>query len=149
MQALRDVVLLVGFGLALSAILGIQLFQGLLKHRCFEPGADAPLDADAGVCAVEPPGRACPAGLECRAWDANPLAGTVGFDNFAEAAMTTFQCVTLEGWSEVMYMLQAAAGRPEGAAFCVCLVIRATIPPRSPCPLRWHHHQCPDPSCCR
>ena len=78
MQALRDVVLLVGFGLALSAILGIQLFQGLLKHRCFEPGADAPLDADAGVCAVEPPGRACPAGLECRAWDANPLAGTVG-----------------------------------------------------------------------
>ena len=113
--ALADVVMLVGICVALFAILGLQLFQGLLRRRCFVHGADTPVDAETGVCAKQGRfGRSCAPGLECKEWGANPLAGTVSFDNFMEALMTSFQCVTLEGWSEVMYLLQAAAGNTSG-----------------------------------
>lgn len=40
---------------------------------------------------------------ECRdGWD-GPNFGITNFDNFGLSMLTVFQCITLEGWTDVMY----------------------------------------------
>lgn len=40
-------------------------------------------------------------------WAANPNFGFTSFDNILWSWLTIFQCVSLEGWTDVMYMVQA------------------------------------------
>jgi len=42
-------------------------------------------------------------GYECRLYWEGPNKGITNFDNFGLAMLTVFQCVTLEGWTTVMY----------------------------------------------
>jgi voltage-dependent calcium channel L type alpha-1D len=35
-------------------------------------------------------------------WE-GPNSGITNFDNFILAMLTVFQCITLEGWTEVLY----------------------------------------------
>jgi len=57
------------------------------------------------------PARACGKGYQCPGdlgeicdfyW-VGPNFGITNFDNFGLAMLTVFQCVTLEGWTDVMY----------------------------------------------
>lgn len=43
---------------------------------------------------------------ECRAGDGNPFQGTISFDNVGMAWTTIFLVISLEGWSDIMYLLQ-------------------------------------------
>lgn len=43
---------------------------------------------------------------ECRAGDSNPFQGTISFDNVGMAWTTIFLVISLEGWSDIMYLLQ-------------------------------------------
>lgn len=43
---------------------------------------------------------------ECRAGDTNPFQGTISFDNVGMAWTTIFLVISLEGWSDIMYLLQ-------------------------------------------
>ena len=36
----------------------------------------------------------------------NPVHGTISFDSIGWAWVTLFQCVTMEGWVDIMYMVQ-------------------------------------------
>ena len=59
---------------------------------------------------LEPP-RTCGKGYECpaeRGWVCDtywvgPNRGITSFDNFALAMLTVFQCITMEGWTTIMY----------------------------------------------
>ena len=42
-------------------------------------------------------------GHVCREYWEGPNLGITNFDNFVLAVLTVFQCVTLEGWTEVLY----------------------------------------------
>ena len=42
----------------------------------------------------------------CREYWEGPNAGITNFDNFILAVLTVFQCVTLEGWTEVLYWVR-------------------------------------------
>lgn len=42
-------------------------------------------------------------GYECRLGWEGPNNGITNFDNFGLAMLTVFQCITLEGWTNVMY----------------------------------------------
>ena len=42
-------------------------------------------------------------GHVCREYWEGPNFGITNFDNFVLAVLTVFQCVTLEGWVEVLY----------------------------------------------
>ena len=50
----------------------------------------------------------CDTGQLCQFYGGNPLHGAIGFDNILLAWATVFQTVTLEGWSEVMYLVYDA-----------------------------------------
>ncbi|CAF1062908.1 unnamed protein product [Rotaria sordida] len=49
-------------------------------------------------------GRKCPDGQECKdlGWE-GPWYGIINFDNFGLAMLTVFQCITMEGWTSVLY----------------------------------------------
>ena len=42
---------------------------------------------------------------ECRPWDAGPYFGITTFDNIIYSMMTVFQCITMEGWTEILYFV--------------------------------------------
>jgi len=126
---LADVAQLSAFIMVVFGVLGVQMFAGTLHYRCYEVGATRPIDASGdsrvGVCSLgdtEAGQGTCLAGQECRSYGANPLAGTVSFDTIGSACMTIFQIVTLEGWTEIMYMLERASG-PLACVYCVMIVV--------------------------
>lgn len=43
--------------------------------------------------------------MVCRPDWEGPNAGITNFDNFGLAMLTVFQCVTLEGWTDVLYQV--------------------------------------------
>lgn len=131
------------FFLIVYGVLGVQLFAGVLHYRCFgDVGGDVgelvfglkgasgqqigvqPVEALTGVCASATPGSqgTCDAGKSCRWYEENPLFGTVSFDNIVSAFLTLLQCITLEGWVDVMYMLSKTAG-PISVVYLVSLVV--------------------------
>lgn len=55
-------------------------------------------------CAVSGVGRQCPInGTVCKEGWHGPNGGITNFDNFAFAMLTVFQCITMEGWTDVLY----------------------------------------------
>lgn len=43
------------------------------------------------------------AGEVCRGGWVGPNDGITNFDNFPLAMLTVFQCITMEGWTDVLY----------------------------------------------
>ena len=130
---LGDVALLSSLVMVIFGVLGVQLFKGSLHYRCYAVGAAEPLDEDAGVCleaaAPQPNNNgsataqgSCSSEEECRWFGVNPVYGTVSFDSIWWAWMTLFQCLTLEGWVDVMYMEMAVLG-PAVALYFVLFVM--------------------------
>jgi len=53
------------------------------------------------------PGYTCPDGMMCLKGN-NPNYGITSFDNIEYSWLTIFQCITLEGWTPIMYMAMDA-----------------------------------------
>ena len=53
-------------------------------------------------------GRRCPEGQECKdiGWP-GPWYGIINFDNFGLAMLTVFQCITMEGWTSILYKVRS------------------------------------------
>lgn len=66
--------------------------------------ADMEAEEDPSPCAFSGHGRECTVNnSECRGkWD-GPNGGITNFDNFFFAMLTVFQCITMEGWTDVLY----------------------------------------------
>ena len=47
------------------------------------------------------------AGQVCREYWEGPNFGITNFDNFGISMITVFQCVTLEGWTDVLYWVRS------------------------------------------
>ncbi|XP_015778670.1 PREDICTED: voltage-dependent L-type calcium channel subunit alpha-1D-like [Acropora digitifera] len=59
----------------------------------------------------------------CEAGWKGPNYGITNFDNIALACMTVFQCITLEGWTDVLYMINDAVGNSWPWIYFVTLII--------------------------
>uniref|UniRef100_A0A673GGR6 Voltage-dependent L-type calcium channel subunit alpha n=1 Tax=Sinocyclocheilus rhinocerous TaxID=307959 RepID=A0A673GGR6_9TELE len=102
MVPLLHISLLVLFVIIIYAIIGLELFIGQMHHTCYFIGTDNYADDDPVPCAYAGHGRQCAAnGSECRGkWD-GPNSGITNFDNFFFAMLTVFQCITMEGWTDM------------------------------------------------
>ena len=49
-------------------------------------------------------------GMVCHNFEKNPNDGVTGFDTILQAWLTIFQCITLEGWVDVTYLMEDANG---------------------------------------
>ena len=133
-----NVILLCVFFFTVFGILGLQLFMGAFRNKCFTAAGAAGCAAHAAnddvVACVDAatvfpddptigsyvllardseqycarweaahwPGYACPDGQRCLK-HRNPHGGLIHFDDIAHAWLTIFQCITLEGWTPIMY----------------------------------------------
>ncbi|KAB0366684.1 hypothetical protein FD754_010840, partial [Muntiacus muntjak] len=106
MVPLLHIALLVLFVIIIYAIIGLELFIGKMHKTCFFADSDMVAEEDPAPCAFSGNGRQCTAnGTECRSGWVGPNGGITNFDNFAFAMLTVFQCITMEGWTDVLYWL--------------------------------------------
>mmetsp|Transcript_20257 Transcript_20257/g.48620 ORF Transcript_20257/g.48620 Transcript_20257/m.48620 type:complete len:1932 (+) Transcript_20257:69-5864(+) len=117
LPGLGDVARLFVFFLLAFGVISVELFAGTLHYQCFEIalGADA---ESAGSCACPYSTRdqlatrnascdyLCDSGYECRYSDVDPAEGATSFDNIFTAVVNIFQAMTLEGWTDIMYLTQ-------------------------------------------
>ncbi|XP_076710120.1 voltage-dependent L-type calcium channel subunit alpha-1C isoform X22 [Callospermophilus lateralis] len=126
MVPLLHIALLVLFVIIIYAIIGLELFMGKMHKTCYnqEGIADVPAEEDPSPCALETGhGRQCQNGTVCKpGWD-GPKHGITNFDNFAFAMLTVFQCITMEGWTDVLYWVNDAVGRDWPWIYFVTLII--------------------------
>ncbi|XP_070699512.1 calcium channel, voltage-dependent, L type, alpha 1D subunit, a [Pempheris klunzingeri] len=124
MVPLLHIALLVLFVIIIYAIIGLELFIGKMHATCFIPGADAIAEEEPAPCAISGHGRQCPInGSECREGWQGPNGGITNFDNFLFAMLTVFQCITMEGWTDVLYWMNDAMGFELPWVYFVSLVI--------------------------
>eukprot|EP01062_Namystynia_karyoxenos_P015970 TRINITY_DN1582_c0_g5_i1.p1 TRINITY_DN1582_c0_g5~~TRINITY_DN1582_c0_g5_i1.p1 ORF type:complete len:2356 (+),score=741.40 TRINITY_DN1582_c0_g5_i1:94-7161(+) len=67
-------------------------------------------------------GHTCPDGYDCNNTGENPNFGYTNFDQIGYAVLAIFQCLTMEGWTDIMYIVQDVHS-DFGVVYFVLLVI--------------------------
>ena len=138
------VLVLCAFIVLLFALVGVQLFQGVLHYRCASRGGIELADDGLGTCspvdrrwawlslagtAGDDDGAAaatrvsgCPAQSACTFFDANPASGLFSFDSVADAIMPVLLTLTFDDWSALMYSVVGAVDASWPSLFFVLLV---------------------------
>uniref|UniRef100_A0A8C1VTE0 Voltage-dependent L-type calcium channel subunit alpha n=1 Tax=Cyprinus carpio TaxID=7962 RepID=A0A8C1VTE0_CYPCA len=123
MVPLLHIALLVLFVIIIYAIIGLELFIGKMHATCYFQGTDI-IEDEPAPCAVNGHGRTCPInGTVCKEGWHGPNGGITNFDNFMFAMLTVFQCITMEGWTDVLYWMNDAMGLELPWVYFVSLVI--------------------------
>ncbi|XP_075988245.1 calcium voltage-gated channel subunit cacophony isoform X3 [Anticarsia gemmatalis] len=133
MAPLLQIGLLVLFAIVIFAIIGLEFYSGALHKTCYNlediseivnEGENAtPCNADnsslapygANVCEYEK--STC---LE--KWE-GPNSGITSFDNIGFAMLTVFQCITMEGWTAILYWTNDALGSAFNWIYFVPLIV--------------------------
>ncbi|KAJ8386896.1 hypothetical protein AAFF_G00164930 [Aldrovandia affinis] len=129
MVPLLHIALLVLFVIIIYAIIGLELFMGKMHRTCvfYRDGHMGPIaEVKPAPCAPQPAhGRHCNPenSTKCESGWVGPNDGITNFDNFAFAMLTVFQCITMEGWTDVLYWMQDAMGYELPWVYFVSLVI--------------------------
>jgi voltage-dependent calcium channel L type alpha-1D len=109
MIPLSHIALLVLFVIIIYAIVGLEMFVGKLHITCYNNVTDEMMD-DPNNCNVN--SNTTGLGYNCADEDDFPTCGMywegpndgiINFDNIGLAMLTVFQCISLEGWTDVMY----------------------------------------------
>ncbi|KAF6217290.1 hypothetical protein GE061_001644 [Apolygus lucorum] len=125
MVPLLHIALLVLFVIIIYAIIGLELFSGSLHKTCYHNITGESMD-EAHPCSEPDQG-----GFDCRTlgpyvcldgWE-GPNFGITNFDNFGLAMLTVFQCITLEGWTDVLYNIEDSLGNTWQWMYFISMVI--------------------------
>uniref|UniRef100_A0A1A8CQY4 Calcium channel, voltage-dependent, R type, alpha 1E subunit n=1 Tax=Nothobranchius kadleci TaxID=1051664 RepID=A0A1A8CQY4_NOTKA len=124
MIPLLQIGLLLFFAILMFAIIGLEFYSGKLHHTC-QPSDDI-LDNEtvdsselAFACGV----RRCPEKYDCNDTWIGPNDGITQFDNILFAVLTVFQCITMEGWTAVLYNTNDALGPTWNWMYFIPLII--------------------------
>ncbi|XP_057675955.1 voltage-dependent L-type calcium channel subunit alpha-1D-like [Corythoichthys intestinalis] len=124
MVPLLHIGMLVMFVIIIYAIIGLELFIGRMHKTCFFSSTGLMVEDDPSPCAFAGSGRFCTSnGSECRGKWEGPNGGITNFDNIFFAMLTVFQCITMEGWTDVLYWMNDAIGFEIPWVYFVSLVI--------------------------
>ncbi|XP_077309238.1 voltage-dependent R-type calcium channel subunit alpha-1E isoform X5 [Lithobates pipiens] len=118
MVPLLQIGLLLFFAILMFAIIGLEFYSGKLHKACYRN--------QSGWDAMDPPHPCgvprCPDGYECKEW-IGPNDGITQFDNILFAVLTVFQCITMEGWTTVLYTTNDALGATWNWLYFIPLII--------------------------
>ncbi|VVC34211.1 Hypothetical protein CINCED_3A011574 [Cinara cedri] len=125
MVPLLHIALLVIFVIIIYAIIGLELFSGALHSTCWDndtmmenPHPCDESDEISGFnCSTLGPNFSCRGDWE------GPNSGITNFDNFGLSMLTVFQCITLEGWTDVLYSIEDSLGSSWQWIYFVSMVI--------------------------
>uniref|UniRef100_A0A670I8X1 Voltage-dependent R-type calcium channel subunit alpha n=2 Tax=Podarcis muralis TaxID=64176 RepID=A0A670I8X1_PODMU len=119
MVPLLQIGLLLFFAILMFAIIGLEFYSGKLHRACYVNNSGELQELDPPhPCGVQ----GCPAGYECREW-IGPNDGITQFDNILFAVLTVFQCITMEGWTTVLYNTNDALGATWNWLYFIPLII--------------------------
>uniref|UniRef100_A0A667HYX6 Voltage-dependent L-type calcium channel subunit alpha n=1 Tax=Lynx canadensis TaxID=61383 RepID=A0A667HYX6_LYNCA len=127
MLPLFHIALLVLFMVIIYAIIGLELFKGKMHKTCYFIGTDIVATVEnekPSPCARTGSGRPCTInGSECRGGWPGPNHGITHFDNFGFSMLTVYQCITMEGWTDVLYWVNDAIGNEWPWIYFVTLIL--------------------------
>ncbi|XP_067209243.1 muscle calcium channel subunit alpha-1 isoform X2 [Linepithema humile] len=125
MVPLLHIALLVLFVIIIYAIIGLELFSGKMHKTCRHNLTDEVMEgpvpcggSEGFQCSRVGPNYYC----SKQFWE-GPNYGITNFDNFGLAMLTVFQCVTLEGWTDVLYNIEDAMGSSWQWIYFISMVI--------------------------
>ncbi|XP_061732899.1 voltage-dependent N-type calcium channel subunit alpha-1B-like [Nerophis ophidion] len=121
MVPLLQIGLLLFFAIVMFAIIGVEFYMGKFHTTCFN--LDTGERAAEWPCGLEPPARLCPNGTQCREYWTGPNFGITNFDNILFAVLTVFQCITMEGWVDILYSTNDVAGNTWNWLYFIPLII--------------------------
>ena len=75
------------------------------------------------ICGTDDQGYQCPENYVCKKYWDGPNYGITNFDNIGYGMLTVFQCITMEGWTDVMYWTSDAIGATYTWLYFVPLII--------------------------
>ena len=103
---LTHIALLVCFVIIIYAIIGLEMFSGAFHKACFDD-ITMEIEEEPSPCGYM---RVCPNGTTClEGWE-GPQWGITSFDNIQQSILTVFQCITLEGWTDILYWVHDSKG---------------------------------------
>nr|XP_046235859.1 dihydropyridine-sensitive L-type skeletal muscle calcium channel subunit alpha-1-like isoform X3 [Scatophagus argus] len=114
MLPLFHITLLVFFMVTIYSIMGLELFKCKMHKTCYYTGTNIIATVEnekPAPCAQAGNGRRCTInGTECRAAWPGPNHGITHFDNLGFSMLTVYQCITTQGWTDVLYWVNDAIG---------------------------------------
>uniref|UniRef100_A0A673YDY8 Calcium voltage-gated channel subunit alpha1 E n=1 Tax=Salmo trutta TaxID=8032 RepID=A0A673YDY8_SALTR len=120
MVPLLQIGLLLFFAILMFAIIGLEFYSGKLHNTC--------LPMPNILAGFIPPNRclvlgSCPDKYTCHDTWIGPNDGITQFDNILFAVLTVFQCITMEGWTTVLYNTNDALGPTWNCMYFIPLII--------------------------
>ncbi|KAF0300190.1 Muscle calcium channel subunit alpha-1 [Amphibalanus amphitrite] len=126
MVPLLHIALLVIFVIIIYAIIGLELFKGKLHQTCFSLESGSMMD-EPMPCGRNGTGYQCPEGYNCTTHWEGPNFGITNFDNFGLAMLTVFQCITMEGWTDILYDINDALGNSWPWIYFISLIVMGSF----------------------
>ena len=101
-KPLASAFLVIVLFLCIFAIGGLNVWAGMMRKRCMDLYTGV-IDASA-VCG----NTECKSTEVCVETESNPFDNSVSYDDIAKSFIVTFQCVTLQGWTDIMTLVERA-----------------------------------------
>merc|ERR1719342_976536 len=116
---LINIALLVLFVIIIYSIIGLELFMGAFHKTCFNNVTGEMMEEPNPCGGI----FHCEEGYECKEYWEGPQWGITCFDNFGQAMLTVFQCITLEGWTDMLYWIHDSQGSTWQFMYFVSMVV--------------------------
>ncbi|XP_050506047.1 voltage-dependent calcium channel type A subunit alpha-1 isoform X9 [Diabrotica virgifera virgifera] len=134
MAPLLQIGLLVLFAIVIFAIIGLEFYSGALHKTCYslynideivkEGEEEVPCNTDNETQAKNQGSNWCRDGNSvCLERWQGPNNGITSFDNIGFAMLTVFQCITMEGWTAILYWMNDAIGSMFNWIYFVPLIV--------------------------
>ncbi|XP_065584736.1 LOW QUALITY PROTEIN: voltage-dependent calcium channel type A subunit alpha-1-like, partial [Artemia franciscana] len=133
MAPLLQIGLLVLFAIVIFAIIGLEFYSGAFHKTCYsiedfnevvtEGEEETPCHSDNSSLAA-PGSYVCDysSSMCLEKWE-GPNFGITSFDNIGFAMLTVFQCITMEGWTSILYWTNDAIGNTFNWMYFVPLIV--------------------------
>ncbi|XP_043500318.1 voltage-dependent calcium channel type A subunit alpha-1 isoform X25 [Polistes fuscatus] len=133
MAPLLQIGLLVLFAIVIFAIIGLEFYSGTLHKTCYSikdisvivKEGETPDPCNTDVQSEAPFGaHVCNASTStCLDHWVGPNYGITSFDNIGFAMLTVFQCITMEGWTSILYWTNDALGSTYNWIYFIPLIV--------------------------
>ncbi|KFM77335.1 Voltage-dependent calcium channel type A subunit alpha-1, partial [Stegodyphus mimosarum] len=137
MAPLLQIGLLVLFAIIIFAIIGLEFYSGALHKTCFSLADTSEIVTEGDQTTPcyfvgnQSDAEKAPTGAYlCNLSESNCTEGWIGpnfgitsFDNICFAMLTVFQCITMEGWTAILYWTNDALGSNFNWIYFVPLII--------------------------
>ncbi|XP_048260621.1 voltage-dependent calcium channel type A subunit alpha-1 isoform X12 [Bombus terrestris] len=133
MAPLLQIGLLVLFAIVIFAIIGLEFYSGTLHKTCYsirDINVIVKEGEQASPCNTDNKSEApfgahvCDANIStCMDHWEGPNFGITSFDNIGFAMLTVFQCITMEGWTAILYWTNDALGSTYNWIYFIPLIV--------------------------